>query len=395
MRVAVVGSGVAGLGAAYALSRVHQVELFEQDGRVGGHVHTVEHDALGLDTGFIVHNERNYPLLTRLFRELGIPTQPSEMSFSVSCGCGVEWSGRRPYLAGRLLREVVRFLRTARDSAYENLTLAQYVLANGYSRSFQTHYLVPLTAAIWSTAPERTLEFPAAAAIRFFDNHSMLGFRRHRWRTVVGGSRTYVERLLERAGAVVHTHAPVRAVRRDDLGVEIVAGDAAPRRFDRVVIATHPDQALRLLVDASAAERRLLGAFRFTENDTVLHTDERLLPRRLGARAAWNYRLDACTAGATKPTMTYYLNRLQRLDADRHYCVTLNRTPEIREDSIIRRMTYEHPQVTFESLEAQGRLHELNGPRHTAFAGAWQGHGFHEDGLAAGIRAAAALGVRW
>ncbi len=397
MKIAVVGSGIAGLGAAYVLSRLHEVELFERDDRPGGHTNTVSVGRHELDTGFIVHNERNYPLLTRLFRELDVETQRSEMSFSVSCGCGVEYSGRRPLRAGRLLGEIVRFLRTARDADYDGRTLAQFARAEGYSAGFSRHYLMPLTAAIWSTAPERALEFPAAAAIRFFDNHSMLGFRRRRWRAVTGGSRTYVDRLLERSGLQLRLGLGVRSLRRDPDGVELVGADGVTRRYDAVVVATHPDQALGLLADPSDEERRLLGAFRFTANDTVLHTDERFLPRREGSRSSWNYQLASCTAAAqpTKPTLTYYLNRLQDLDTPEHFCVTLNRTNEIRHERIIERFSYEHPQVSFESLAAQGELPGLNGVRRTAFAGAWHGHGFHEDGLAAGIRAAAALGVRW
>jgi predicted NAD/FAD-binding protein len=399
MRIAVVGTGIAGLGAAYALSRAHEVELFEKDDRPGGHTNTVVHDGLALDTGFVVHNEPNYPHLVRLFRELGVRTQDSEMSFSVSCARhGLEYAGRRPFGRAplRLVAEIVRFLRGARDtieSAREQ-TVGAYVAEHGYSAQFRDHFLVPLTAALWSSGTGAALEFPAGYALGFFDHHGMLGFRRRVWRTVVGGSRAYVQALLERSRATVHLGLPVRAVTRHDGAVELRTGDGEARSFDGVVLAVHGDQALPLLADPGDDERRVLSAFRSTANETVLHTDERLLPRP-GVRASWNYRLADCGSPNGHPTITYYLNRLQRLDADRHYCVTLNRTAEIAEEHVIRRISYEHPLYTFESLRAQSGLPGLNGRRRTAFAGAWQGVGFHEDGLASGLRAAAAFGVEW
>jgi predicted NAD/FAD-binding protein len=409
MRVAVVGTGVAGLGAAFALSRAHEVELFEQDARPGGHTHTIVHRTagreLGLDTGFIVMNERNYPRLVRLFRELGVETQDSEMSFSVSCGrCALEWSGRRPFAQPgtvvrpahlRMLRDVVRWLRRAQRDVRDDETLEQHVARLRDSTDFRNHFLVPLTAAIWSAAPGEALDFPAAYAVRFFENHGMLGFGRFRWKTVAGGTRTYVASVLERIGGTVRLDTPVRSVRRGADGVVVESSDGTPHRFDAAVVATHPDQALRLLADPSDDERRLLGAFRYTANETVLHTDERLLPRTHAARASWNYHLADCRSPAERPTMTYYLNRLQALDEPVHYCVTLNRGAEIDESSVIARMVYEHPQYTFESLRAQAELPTLNGVRRTAFCGAYQGFGFHEDGLASGLRAAESLGARW
>jgi uncharacterized protein len=402
MRIAVIGSGISGLGAAYVLAHAHDVELLERDDRAGGHVNTVAHSGLGLDTGFIVHNEPNYPLLGRLFRELGVATQPSEMSFSVSCRCGLEWSGRRPFADPRnaarpgfhaLLWEVGRWLRTARrsleESDYESHSLGRYVVERGYSERFARHFLVPLTSALWSSAPERALDIPAAYAIRFFANHGMLGFSRFSWRTVRGGSSTYVRALAERLP--IRLALGARSIRRDDVGVDVTTDDGERRRYDAVVVATHADQALALLEDPSEGERRLLGAFGYTANDAVLHTDERFLPSRRAARASWNYQAN----GAMRPTLTYYLNTLQRLDTDRHYCVTLNRTEEIDPESVLRRVTYHHPLFTVESVRAQRHLATLNGPRRTAFAGAYHGNGFHEDGLAAGVRAAAAFGVDW
>jgi predicted NAD/FAD-binding protein len=428
VRIAVVGAGISGLGAAYLLSRAHEVELFERDARAGGHVNTFEHRGLGLDTGFIVHNEPNYPYLNRLFRELGVRTQDSEMSFSVSCGeCGLEWSGRRPFAQKRnlisrrhlgLLAEVTRWLRTAVSTldAAEGLSLGQYSERHGYSGRFRSHFLVPLTAALWSTAPERALDFPASYAIRFFDHHGMLGFGRFRWRTVAGGSRGYVERLLERFPGRVHLRSGVRTIARGN-GVELRTEDDAMSRFDRVVLATHADQALRLLADPSPQERSALSAFAYTRNEAVLHTDERFLPRTRAARASWNFHAapkpwphesgrrggtegagvedNYQLNGSTRPTMTYYLNRLQKLDTDEHYCVTLNRTAEIDPARILMQTVYEHPLYTQETLRGQRELEAISGQRQTVFAGAHLGNGFHEDGLASGVRAAAALGVSW
>lgn len=419
MRIAIVGTGIAGLGAAYALHRGgHSVELFEREQRPGGHTHTVTVQeggrALGIDTGFIVHNDRNYPNLVRLFAELGVETQRSDMSFSVTCArCGIEWAGKRPFAQPRNLlrpsfvrmaRDVLRFLREAGDDlvtgAIEGKTLGAYAAEQGYSRSFLDHFLVPLTASIWSTAPEQTLDFPAPYAVRFFQNHGMLGFRRSPWRTVVGGSSTYVEKLLDVVGREqLHLGAAVESISRDGSGVELrLAGAGAAggaRRFDGVVVAVHGSDALGLLADPSDDERRILGTFGATRNETVLHTDASMLPRTRGARAAWNYHLDDCQSPVARPTLTYSMNRLQRLDSPLEYQVTLNRTAEIDPAHVLQRIDVEHPLTTFESLAAQAELPTLQGVRHTAFAGAWQGYGFHEDGLVSGLRAAEAFGVTW
>jgi predicted NAD/FAD-binding protein len=404
MRIAVIGSGVAGLGAAYVLSRAHEVEIFEQDARIGGHVHTVEHDGVALDTGFIVHNVPNYPLLNRLFRELDVHTQESEMSFSVSCQrCGLEWSGRRPFaqprnLASlrfdRFLVEVGRWLATARKSLAETdetVTLEEYASRRGYSQRFRRHFLVPLTSALWSTAPDRALDFPAAHAIRFFDHHGMLGFGRLKWRTVAGGSKRYVDTLLDCFPGRVHAGLGITALRRDSDGIDATTADGETRRFDAVVVATHADQALSLLADPSPDEQRALGAFSYTQNEIVLHTDERLLPRARAARASWNYDAN----DVTKPTVTYYLNRLQRLETDKHYCVTLNRSDAVDPSRVIMRTVTQHPLFTPETLAAQRALTAVSGQRRTAYAGAHFGNGFHEDGLASGVRAAQVLGVPW
>lgn len=411
MRIAVIGTGIAGLGAAHLLSRAHEVTVFERADYAGGHTNTVptplaDGRVLHLDTGFIVHNRQNYPQLTRLFAELGVATQASEMSFSVTCErCGLEYSGARPWMQGAnlvtpsfvpLMREILRFMRTAeREVGPPEETLLQFAARAGYSRRFRDHFLVPLTASLWSTGPAETLDVPASYAIAFLANHGMLRLRRFTWRTVVGGSQTYVRAILQRFTGSVHLDDGVRAVRRDADGVAIRTESGRYVRFDAVVIGTHPDQALELLEDPSDDERRVLGAFTYITNETILHTDARLIPRRQSARGAWNYRIVDCEAATPTLTMTYDLNRLQRLDEPRHYLVTLNRGTEIAEDQIIRRLSYAHPRYTAASLRAQGELGLIAGARRTWYCGAWQGNGFHEDGFASAVRVADDLGVAW
>ncbi|MGL6279947.1 MAG: NAD(P)/FAD-dependent oxidoreductase [Gaiella sp.] len=394
MKIAIVGTGIAGLSAAHVLARAHEVELYEAADRVGGHTHTVDVDGLAIDTGFIVHNVANYPLLTRLFRELGVTTQPSVMSFSMTCGCGRVWSSRRPQGAGRLLPEILRFLRTAGTADAEGKDVATFLRDEGYSDDFRRHYLVPMTSALWSTAPGDALTFPAAFAIQFFRNHGMLGLRRRRWRTVVGGSREYVRRIEARLERPVRLACPVQTVARDADGVALRLADGSVARHDAAVVATHAPTALALLERPTKDEQRLLGAFAVTENETVLHTDERLLPSRARDRAAWNVFSARCGDDGGAPTVTYSLSRLQSLPDAREWCVTLNRTAEIDPAKIVRVLRYAHPRMTFAALDAQRELHRLNVDR-LAFAGAWQSFGFHEDGIRSGAAAASSLGVRW
>jgi predicted NAD/FAD-binding protein len=417
MRVAVIGSGVSGLTAAYVISRRHQVTLYEKDDRFGGHAHTVAvagaHGEVGLDTGFIVHNERTYPHLLRLFRELGVSTQASDMSFGVRCEqCGLEYAGARG-LAGvaarparllhpeylRMLVEVKRFHRQARevlrDASADRLTLGDFLDRGRYSRYFHDHFMLPLTGAIWSCAPGQIRDFPARYLIRFFANHGMLTVKHApAWKTVSGGSRTYVAAVVERLGDAV-TGNGVVAIERDSDGVTVTDAAGAARRFDRVVVATHPDQALRMLADPTPAELRVLGSFAYASNETVLHTDVSLLPRSMGARASWNYLLEACSTTMPMVAVTYHLNRLQALNEPAQYCVTLNQSRRIDPGSEISRIVYEHPIYTLDSLEAQRRLPTLSGVNQTAFCGAYHGWGFHEDGCVSGVRAALALGCAW
>jgi uncharacterized protein len=394
MKIAIIGTGIAGLSAAHVLGRAHAVELFEASDRPGGHTHTVDAGGLAVDTGFIVHNREAYPLFTRLLDELGVATRPTVMSFSMSCACGVRWSSRRPWRAGRLLGEITRFLRTAGSADVEGKTFDQLLRDEGYSDAFRWHYLVPMTSALWSAAPGDALSFPAAFGIGFFRNHGMLGLRRRPWRTIVGGSRAYVAALLEHRPYTVHLGRAVRSVTRTQGGVALRLADGESTTFDAAVVATHAPTALALLERPTADESSLLGAFEVTDNETVLHTDARLLPERLDERSAWNYQSPGCGVHAERPTVTYSMNRLQGLDAAEEWCVTLNRTDDIDPGRIARVLRYAHPRMSFAALAAQPELGRLNVDR-LAFAGAWQGYGFHEDGMRSGVAAAASLGEAW
>ncbi|MGW7471427.1 NAD(P)/FAD-dependent oxidoreductase [Streptomyces cyaneofuscatus] len=418
-RTAVVGSGVAGLTAAHVLHKAHDVTLYEADDRVGGHAHTHELAASDgrvhrVDSGFIVHNRRTYPHLLRLFDELGVATQESEMSMSVRCeGCGLEYAGARgpaglfaqprsalrgPYL--RMLAEVTRFHRAARallelpESPATDMTLGEFARRGRFSPYFHAHFLTPMVSAVWSCDPVTALRYPARYLFAFLSHHGMLTIGGSPvWRTVTGGSRAYVERVVKQLTAV-HTATPVRAITRHPDGVELTTEDGTTTPYDAVVIATHPDQALRLLADPTDAERDTLGAFTYSRNPTLLHTDTTLLPRSRGARASWNYLMPSCAADADRVTVSYDMNRLQRLDAPETFVVTLNGSDRVDPDSVRARMVYEHPVYTPESVSAQARLPALSGAV-TAFAGAYHGWGFHEDGCRSGAEAAAALGVTW
>ncbi|SEF16237.1 NAD(P)/FAD-dependent oxidoreductase [Jiangella alba] len=421
--VAVIGSGIAGLTAAYLLQRRYDVHLFEADDRLGGHAHT--HDVPGagatvaVDSGFLVHNERTYPRLTRLFGELGIATTETDMSMSVSCAsCGLEYAGalgptgvfaqRRSAARPRFLRmlgEVAAFHRRARalltSEADDTLTLGGFLARHRHTAYFADHFMVPLVSAVWSAGRADVLRYPARFLFRFLDNHGMLAVGGSpRWRTVTGGSRTYVERAAKDLTSV-RTASPVRGLRRTGDGVLVREASDTVQRFDHAVVATHADQALRLLEDPTADERAVLGTFGFSVNEAVLHTDATLLPRERRAWASWNHVVPACGPGAgarARPVaISYHLNRLHRLDGaagGREYVVTLGGTDRIAPDAVVAQMVYAHPIHTVETVAAQQRLPDLATAR-TAYAGAWHGWGFHEDGCASGVRAAEHLGVRW
>ena len=416
-RAAVVGAGVAGLTAAYLLQRAYDVTLYEADDRLGGHAHT--HDiATGdgrlvtLDTGFIVHNARAYPRLLRLFGELGVATRDAEMSMSVRCeGCGLEYAGARgarglfaasgsrarpEYLA--MLAAIPVFYASARRllgaPGQDALTFGEFLVRGRYRPYFVRHFAVPLVSAVWSCPPADALGYPARYLFEFLGHHGMLSVARSAgWRTVVGGSRAYVERIAKQLTSV-RTGVPVRAIRRVPGGVDIHAGEGRAERFSCVVVSTHPDQALRLLDQPTRAEQEVLGAFRYTSSQVLLHTDARLLPSAPGARASWNYLLPGCRGTAGQVTVSYHLNRLMGLAEEADYLVTLNDAGRVRADRVLARMTYGHPVYTAESVAAQHRLASLNTPV-IAYAGAYHGWGFHEDGCRSGAQAARSLGVAW
>ncbi len=411
--IAVIGSGISGLAAAYYLSRRHRVTLYEREERLGGHTHTVTVDSsagpLAVDTGFIVHNTRNYPNLLRLFTELGVPTAPSDMSFSVRDEhTGFEYSSRglRGYYAQRsnllrlehhrMLGEIHRFnqaaRRTLRKEGGEELPLAEFLGRGRFGREFVRRYLFPLASAIWSTSPAQIGEFPAATLFRFFENHGMLQLTRHiRWRTIPGGCSRYIAPLTAPFRKRVVLRAGVTGIERKERSVRVHRAASDPGDFDEVVLACHGNQALGLLRIPSAAESQILGAFRTTANDAVLHTDGRLLPRTRWGRASWNYHLDG--AGAPGATLTYHMNRLQGLPAPEDYCVTLNAKGIVDGAKILRRFVYHHPLYTQEAVRAQGRWAEISGRDRIHYCGAYWFFGFHEDGVNSARRVAAALGV--
>lgn len=407
-RIAIVGTGISGMSAAWLLSQRHDVTVYEQADRIGGHSNTVRvgsgREAVDVDTGFIVYNEKTYPNLTALFAHLDVPTAPSDMSFSVSLdggafeyagGCGLAGLlaqkrnlARRRYWA--MLADLVRFYRSAAADLAgleaSGVSLGTYLEAGNYGAAFRDDHLLPMAAAIWSAPAEAILAFPAASFVRFFDNHGLLALRdRPRWRTVAGGSRAYVERLTAPYADNIRLGAAVTAIAREAGRVSIRDASGHSETFDHVVVATHADQALRMLADASHEERRVLGAFRYSRNRAVLHADPGLMPRRRSAWAAWNHLGRGASA-----SVTYWMNRLQPLPASRSLFVTLN--PATTPRDVIWSGTYDHPVFDAAAMDAQRRLWSLQGERNTWFCGAHFGAGFHEDGLQAGLAVAEALG---
>ncbi|GAA4749302.1 hypothetical protein GCM10023350_37980 [Nocardioides endophyticus] len=408
-RVAVVGSGVAGLTAAYFVSQTASVTLYEADDRLGGHADTHQVEDLAIDTGFIVHNERAYPVLLRMFRELGVETQPSEMSLSVrDDATGLEWAGalgrrglfpdrrnlsRPAYL--RMLTEIPRFHRQARKllaTEGADQTLSAFLDAGRSTPYFRRHFMEPLVASVWSCDPAVALDYPARYLFSFLDHHGMLGiFGSPEWRTVTGGSRTYVERVAATIDEV-RTGTKVTSVLETDAGVDVTDGNGVVTTYDAVVVATHPSHALAMLAAPTTAQRDVLAALPYSRNVALLHTDASVLPRAEGARASWNFRrpVDA----TDHVTVTYDLTRLQGLPTTTHYLVTLGGEDVVDPATVIDRMEYEHPLYTPESVAARARLSEIDTER-VAFAGAYYGWGFHEDGARSGLAAAERLGLTW
>ncbi len=413
MKIAVVGTGISGNLIARLLSTEFDVHVFEANSYVGGHTNTVAFDAFGAswkaDTGFMVFNDRTYPNFERLLRKLGVEAQPSDMSFSVSCArTGLEYQGssinglfaQRSNLLHprfyRLLWDIMRF-NQASGRAIESGQLddgtrvGDYLERLGLGDAFREHYLLPMVAAIWSARPESILDFPAKFLIGFLRNHGLLQLRdRPQWKTVSGGACCYVEQLVAPIRDRVRLSCPVESVTRHPDGVQIRTARGDAERFDQVVFASHADQTLAMLTDATSTEREVLASFPYQSNEAVLHTDTSLLPRRRRAWASWNYHL---SSHVDEPaTVTYDLSRLQRLGTPTPILLTLNRAAAISPESIIRRLTYHHPAYSRASIAAQRRFDEINGRRRTYFCGAYWGYGFHEDGVNSALAVAGYFG---
>jgi uncharacterized protein len=412
-KIAVVGGGIAGLGAAWSLSRRHEVTLYESHSQLGGHANTVDVNDNGrtvaVDTGFIVYNVRNYPNLIALFDTLGVATAESDMSFGVSLDSGrVEYAGSG--LAGvfaqrrnavsprfwRMLVDIKRFYAAASgylESMAPGLSVHELLQHEGYSDAFIDDHLIPMAAAIWSASRQAIAQYPADAFIRFFDNHGLLDLgRRPNWRTVRGGSREYVSRLVDDTVMTVHAGTPVNSITRDARGVTVVDGSGHSQRYDEIVIATHADQALALLGDATASERSVLGAFEYSQNTAFLHEDRRLMPRRRAAWSSWNYLQSEHSGDENPLCVTYWMNRLQPLQTDRQLFVTLNPTrnpPTILTQGYY---AYEHPIFTSATSYQQEQSIAIQGRQRTWFCGSYFGHGFHEDALQSGLWVADQLG---
>jgi len=413
VRIAIVGSGISGLTCAHLLHEAHDVVLFESGDHVGGHTHT--HDVevggrrLAVDTGFIVLNEETYPGLLKLLARLGVATQPSEMSFSVKdAASGLEWRGTsldtlfaqrtnafKPSFH-RMVLDIARFNKLARELAahpeQHDEPLAAFLLRHGFSREFRDHYLVPLGSAVWSADPATFDQFPAGTLARFFENHRFLQVSNQpTWRTITGGSRRYVDRIVAPLGDRVRRAAVTSVRRHADGSVEVTPRGAPPERFDRVILACHADQALALLADPSAAEREILGAMPFQENQATLHTDASVMPRAGKAWASWNSWIPPTPRG--RATITYDMVRLQSLDSPTPVLVSLNLDDQIDPARVIRRITYHHPAYSPASVRAQRRHAEIDGVRGTHYCGAYWAYGFHEDGLQSALRVTRKLGA--
>jgi predicted NAD/FAD-binding protein len=418
MKVAVIGSGIAGLATARGIAQNHEVTLFEADDRLGGHTNTVtvtiDGKTVNVDTGFIVHNRRNYPLFCRFIDDLNVASQDADMSFSVSKSqpdfafSGSSLNGlfaQRQNLFSlsfwKLVRSIVRFGKIGKatlvraDSLpdYEPPpTVAEFVKQHGFSQQFLENYLIPLGASIWSADPTTFLQFPTLALLSFFDNHGLLTFlKRPEWRTIVGGSQRYIDALVASTALDIRLGTPVHSVGRTNDGV-LVTTSLGSEVFDEIIVATHSDQALSLLSDPSAPEREILGSIRFQHNETVLHTDRSMLPANRRAWAAWNYHVP--NDSASHPTLTYWMNQLQGLETDRPLCVTLNRTEEINPADILGIYSYHHPIYDLAAFAAQSRWEEINGVNHTWYVGAWWGYGFHEDAMRSAQRVLDAFDTR-
>ncbi|MEM7344274.1 MAG: FAD-dependent oxidoreductase [Chloroflexota bacterium] len=415
-KIAVIGGGVAGIVSAYLLSRKFDVTLIEAADYVWGHTNTITIEegpdaGTPVDTGFIVLNTPNYPNFREFLRQLNVPTRQSEMSFSFYCrDTNLAYSSHVPnglfaqrrnllrpsFLA--MIRDILRFnrqvLQELEAGQLQQLTLGDYLHREGYTAPFIEHHLKPAAAAIWSTPPEEVLAFPIESFVHFFNNHGLLQlYNRPQWSTVVGGSHSYVKAFLKQFSGTVLKSAPVIGVQRHAAGVEVTFKDQTKRQFDKVVIATHADQALRLLRDPSPDEQALLGVWDYHQNDTILHTDTTVMSPNRRVWASWNYVRHERIQNDQPVTMTYYMNRLQGLKTANHYFVTLNNPTPIPEQHIIKRIQYTHPNYTFDSMASQTKLPSLNGQQNTYFCGSYFGYGFHEDAVKSAVAVGKALGV--
>ncbi|MCV0426175.1 MAG: FAD-dependent oxidoreductase [Roseibium sp.] len=415
MRIAVIGSGIAGNSAAWALSDSHDVVLYEKRPRTGGHSATADIDydgtSISVDTGFIVYNELNYPNFTALLKHLDVATEVSDMSFGLSAdnGC-LEWSGdslnslfaqRKNLLSPRfllMLKDIFRFNRKAVEDLNSGLlagdTLGAYLDREGYSSGFINDYLLAMGAAIWSTPINEMRAYPAESFVAFFENHRLLSFERTMWRTISGGSRNYVSKLLAPLTGKIRLATPVARILRQNGKVHVTDTTGQTDVFDQVVLASHTDQSLAMLGDPSEAERDILGSIGYRPNEVYLHRDERLMPKRRRVWASWNYMSDRDAGETRDVTVSYWMNRLQNLDQSKPVFVTLNPYQAPSEDKTFAKYIYDHPQFDARSLLAKRRLQEIQGVNNTWYCGAWAGHGFHEDGLVSGLNVARALGAR-
>lgn len=414
MRIAVVGAGVSGCLVARLLASRHEVVLFEASDYPGGHANTVDvtidRRQTAVDTGFMVFNHRNYPNFCRLLRLLEVPSQPSDMSFSVRDeNTGLEYQGsslnglfaqrrnlaRPKFLA--MLGDILRFNKIAMavlnsGGPSDDLSVEQFLASCRVGRQFRELYFLPMAAAIWSCSTDAIRSFPAKFMLGFFANHGLLQLRdRPQWRTIVGGARTYLEALLQPISYALRLRTRIASVARSSEAVEVLTVDGEEEMFDQIVFATHADQTLRMLTDASSNESEILGSFPYKSNNAVLHTDQRLLPERRRTWASWNYRVTG--ADSDLVSVTYDLRRLQRLPLPRPLLLTLNSTDNVASSSIIRSFNYHHPAYDVRSIAAQNRYSEIGGVRRTHYCGAYWGYGFHEDGVNSALRVAASFGI--
>ncbi len=416
MKIAIIGTGISGLTAAYLLNNDHEIHIFEKDERIGGHTATkqvaVNNREYAIDTGFIVYNDWTYPNFIKLMEKLGVETQPTTMGFSVTAHDGdYEYSGenfntlfaqRRNIFKvkhWKMLLDIVRFNKQAisdLDSGAVNvdMTLAEYLRDNDYSQQFIDYYLIPMGCAIWSASTDMMMQFPLLFFVRFFKNHGLLSVSdRPQWRVLKGGSSSYLPKLTQGIEDNIHLNSSIESVLRSSDGVKLAFSDGSVQEFDEVIFACHSDQALALLSDASVAEKEVLGDIAYKSNDVVLHTDINLLPKNKRTWSSWNYLLGSTHQDSA--VLTYDMNILQGIDADETFCVTLNASEKIDKTKILGKYQYSHPVFTQQAIAAQERWEDINGVNKTWYCGAYWSNGFHEDGCSSGVRVATALGAEW